>query len=118
SRTTLRPARPTLFPYTTLFRSGVDDDARRAIARGAHEVAALRARQADVAWGARTADADERERLRQFTLGREEIVAGDRMVLRTLRARARERQRFVLGVPLVVLGAATAWLAARARRRA
>jgi hypothetical protein len=96
----------------------VDDDARRAIARGSQEVAALRARQADVAWGARTADADERERLRQFTLGREEIVAGDRMVLRTLRARARERQRFVLGVPLVVAGAATAWLAARARRRA
>jgi zinc/manganese transport system permease protein len=96
---------------------GVADDARRAIARGARDVAALRGRQADVAWGARPANAEERERLRQFTLGREELVAGDRMVLRTLRARARERQRWWLGVPLVVAGAAIAGLAARARGR-
>jgi hypothetical protein len=61
-------------------------------------------------------DADERERLRQFTLGREELVAGDRMVLRTLRARARERQRYWLSLPLAVAGTATALLATRARR--
>jgi len=79
-------------------------DARQAIARGGAEVAALRARQADVAWGARAANADERERLRQFTLGREEIVAGDHVVLRALRARARERQRYRLGLPLAALG--------------
>jgi len=95
----------------------VAEEAERAITRGAGDVAALRARQADVAWGTRTADADERERLRQFTLGREELVAGDRMVLRTLRARARERQRVWLGVPLAATGAATVWLAWRARRR-
>jgi len=96
---------------------GVAADARDAIARGAREVAALRARQADVAWGTRAADAEQRERLRQFTLGREELVAGDRMVLRTLRAKVRERQRYWLGVPLIVLGAATAAVAARQRRR-
>jgi zinc/manganese transport system permease protein len=95
----------------------VAEEVERAIARGARDISALRARQADVAWGTRTADADEREQLRQFTLGREELVAGDRMVLRTLRTRARERQRVWLGVPLAITGAATVWLAARARRR-
>jgi zinc/manganese transport system permease protein len=93
----------------------VATDARLAIARGAREVAGLRARQRDVAWGARSADAEERERLRQFTLGREEIVAGDRLVLRTLRSRARERQRWWLGLPLAGAGAATT-LAAVSRR--
>jgi zinc/manganese transport system permease protein len=95
----------------------VADEARRAIARGTLDVATLRARQTDIAWGARAADADERERLRQFTLGREELVAGDRMVLRSLRERARERQRWWLGVPLLVAGAAAAVLATRRRRR-
>jgi zinc/manganese transport system permease protein len=90
-------------------------EARVAIAHGAREVAAMRARQADVAWGARAADAEERERLRQFTLGREEIVAGDRLVLVSLRAKARERQRWTLGVPLVIGGGLAA--AAAARRR-
>jgi zinc/manganese transport system permease protein len=105
-------------PFLSRHERGVAEDARRAIARGADEVASLRAHQSDVAWGTRAASADERERLRQFTLGREELVAGDRMVLRTLRARARERQRFWLGVPLAVTGVATAWLAARGRRGA
>src|SRR5262249_50852191 len=96
---------------------GVAEDAQRAVTRGADDVAALRARQADVAWGTRAADAEERERLRQFTLGREELVAGDRMVLRTLRARARERQRLWLGGPGGRIGGAAAGLAVRARRR-
>ena len=99
--------------FLSAYERGVADDARRAVERGARDVVALRGRQADVAWGTRTAGAEERERLRQFTLGREEIVAGDRMVLRTLRARARERQRYWLGLPLAVGGAATALLATR-----
>jgi hypothetical protein len=37
------------------------------------------------------------------------------MVLRALRARARERQRYWLGVPLVVAGTAAALLATRRR---
>ena len=103
--------------FLSPYERAVAADAQRAVTRGADDVAALRSRQADVAWGARTADAEERERLRQFTLGREELVAGDRMVLRTLRAHARERQRFWLGVPLTLVGAATVCLAARMRRR-
>jgi hypothetical protein len=54
------------------------------------------------------------ERLRQFLASRGEIAAGDRMVLRTLRARARERQRFRVGVPLLVGGAAVGLAAGRA----
>ena len=103
--------------FLSAHERGVAADAREGSARGAREVAVLRTRQADVAWGARAAGAEERERLRQFTLGREELVAGDRMVLRTLRSRARQRQRYWLGVPLLALGAATAAVAARQRRR-
>ena len=94
----------------------VAGDARHAIVAGTRDVADLRTRQADVAWGVRAADAEGRERLRQFTLGREELVAGDRMVLRTLRARARERQRFWLGLPLLALGSTMA-ICSRSRRR-
>ena len=104
--------------FLSRYERTVADDAQHAITRGRDEVAALHARQADVAWGTRAANAEERERLRQFTLGREELVAGDRLVLGTLRARARERQRLWVGVPLALTGAATAWLAARARRDA
>ena len=60
--------------------------------------------------------AEMQERLRQFLAGRGEITAGDRMVLATLRARARARQRFWLGVPLFLGGAALT--AAGLRRRA
>src|SRR6266568_125319 len=48
---------------------------------------------------------------------RGEITAGDRFVLATLRGRARERQRFWLGLPLLALGAAGAYALARRRKR-
>jgi len=60
-----------------------------------------------------------RERLRQFLAGRSELVAGDRLVLRTLRAKARERQRYWLGLPLLALGGVIAIsVSRRARSRA
>lgn len=89
-------------------------DSREAMERGAAELARLRALQQDVQWGARAMPAEQQERLRQFLAGRAEIVAGDRMVLATLRAHVRARQRFWLGVPLVLVGAAGAvWLRPR-----
>jgi zinc/manganese transport system permease protein len=89
-------------------------DSREALERGAAELARLRALQQDVQWGARQMPGEQRERLRQFLASRAEIVAGDRMVLATLRAHARARQRFWLGLPLLVLGAAgAAWLGVR-----
>jgi zinc/manganese transport system permease protein len=76
------------------------------VARARVEVQRLRRLQQDVQWGAQAMDAERRERLRQFLASRSEIAAGDAMVLRTLRARARERQRYWIGVPLVMLGMA------------
>jgi zinc/manganese transport system permease protein len=95
----------------------VAEESRTAIARGTAEARALRVRQAEAAWNPDALDAEARERLRQFTLGREEIVAGDRLVLRTLTHKARERQRWALGVPLVLGGAAVAALGLTSRRR-
>ena len=51
--------------------------------------------------------------MRQYLAGRAELLAGDRMVLATLCARARERQRWWIGLPLLVLGAGGAWVLAR-----
>ena len=91
-------------------------DALQALARGESQLAELRALQQDVQWGTRTLDAEKQERLRQFLAGRGELTAGDRMVLRTLRAKARERQRYWIGVPLLAVGAGgVAWLARRRR---
>jgi zinc/manganese transport system permease protein len=77
----------------------------------------LRALQQDVQWGTRQMPAETQERLRQFLAAGGEISAGDRMVLTTLRGRARDRQRYWLGGPLAALGSAGAITLARWRRR-
>jgi zinc/manganese transport system permease protein len=103
--------------FLTPAERGVAADSRAAIARGVVETRALRARQVEAAWNAAVRDPEERERLRQFTLGREEIVAGDRLVLKTLTRKARERQRFALGVPIALTGLALTGLGVTCRRR-
>ena len=60
---------------------------------------------------------DQQERLRRFLAGRGEITAGDRLVLKALRGKARERQRYWLGLPLLGLGAVGALTLTRAKRR-
>ena len=92
-------------------------DAREAMGRGLAELTRLRTMQQEVQWGTRQLSAEMRERLSQFLASRGEITAGDRMVLTTLRSRARERQRVWLGLPLFVLGAAGAVTLARVVRR-
>jgi zinc/manganese transport system permease protein len=79
-------------------------DARASISRGTQELTRLQALATDVQWGRRDLPPEQRERLRQFLAGRDELVAGDRLVLVTLKDRARDRQRFALGLPLVVAG--------------
>jgi len=81
-------------------------DSREGLARGASELRRLRTLQEDVQWGRASLSLERQERLRQFLAARGEITAGDRFVLATLRGRARERQRYWLGVPLLVTGAA------------
>jgi zinc/manganese transport system permease protein len=74
------------------------------IERSAAMLDAAGALQRDAQWGTRPLDEAERERLAQFLAGRRELAAGDRMVLRTLRAHARQRQRWWLGIPMIALG--------------
>jgi zinc/manganese transport system permease protein len=74
------------------------------IVRGRAELTRLRRLDQDVRWGAVAMEPERTERLRQYLAGRSEIGAGDQLVLRSLRAKARERQRFVLGLPLLSIG--------------
>ncbi len=103
--------------FLTAHERAVWADSRRAVVRGSAQVAQLRALQSDVQWGRRDLAEEERERLRQFVTGRDEIVAGDRLVLKTLRAHARARQRFALGLPLAGIGLALVVAGLRQRRR-
>jgi zinc/manganese transport system permease protein len=102
--------------FLTPYERQVAAESREAIARSRAELARLRALEADVRWGLRTLPEEQRERLRQFTVSRDEIMTGDRLVLATLRQRARERQRLALGVPLALAGALLAAVAVRRRR--
>jgi zinc/manganese transport system permease protein len=81
------------------------------------ELARLRALQQDIQWGSRQASEESQERLRQFLAGRAEITAGDRMVVRTLRTRARERQRLWFGMPLLVASGTAALVLVWGRSR-
>ena len=81
-------------------------DSRDAMARGAAELRRLKTLQEDVQWGRAQLSGEQQERLRQFLAARGEITAGDRFVLETLRGRARARQRYWLGVPLLLAGLA------------
>ena len=102
--------------FLTPAERAVRRDTLETLARGEAQLAELRVLQQDVQWGTRTLDAERQERLRQFLAGRGELTAGDRLVLRTLRAKARERQRYWLGVPLLVVGAGGVLMLARRRR--
>jgi zinc/manganese transport system permease protein len=102
--------------FLTAGEREVSRQSREALARGAAELERLRAMQQEVQWGTRQMSQEQEERLRQFLASRGEIVAGDRMVLRTLRDKARERQRWWLGLPLAAAGGAGAFLLTRPRR--
>jgi zinc/manganese transport system permease protein len=94
-------------------------DSREGLERGMAELRRLKTLEVDVQWGRAKLTPEQHERLRQFLASRGEITAGDRFVLKTLRSRARERQRVWLGLPLLILGAVAAGLlASRAGRRA
>jgi zinc/manganese transport system permease protein len=97
-------------PVETAFLSAFEretrSDALQSLARGEAELARLRALEQDVRWGTKSMDAEALDRLRQYLAGRGELVAGDQLVLRHLREKARERQRLLLGLPLLMLGGA------------
>ena len=92
-------------------------DASDAVQREQAELDRLRATQQEVQWGAREMSPEMQERLRQFLASRAEIAAGDRMVLATLRDHARDHQRWWLGLPLSIAGAAAVAASLRRRRQ-
>ena len=79
-------------------------ESREGVAEGEAELARVTQMRDDVQWGRRVMSADMQERLRQYIAGRQEMVTGDRLVLRALRQKARERQRYGLGLPLTFCG--------------
>jgi zinc/manganese transport system permease protein len=89
-------------------------DSREAVQRGLDEIRRLRATQEQVQWGTREMSEEMQERVRQYLASRSEITAGDQMVLTHLQNTARQRQRFWLGIPLVLIGAGGALTLARA----
>ena len=88
-------------------------EALASIARARAELERLRALQQDVRWGSKQMEPQKVERLRQYLAGRSEISAGDQLVLRHLRDQTRERQRYALGLPLLLGGGYCAWMLAR-----
>jgi zinc/manganese transport system permease protein len=98
-------------------------DMLESIDRAQAELARLRELEQDVRWGRKEMDAEKAERLRQYIAGRSEISAGEQLVLRSLRDKARGRQRLMLGLPLLLVGAAGSYLMSakrvpRAKRQA
>lgn len=92
-------------------------DSLGAIESASAELARLRALEQDVRWGQEKMAPEKQQRLRQYLAGRSEILAGDQLVVGDLRARARERQRYAVGVPLILVAAGTLWLRRRAGAR-
>ena len=88
-------------------------DSVQAIASASTELARLRALEQDVRWGTAQMTTEKQDRLRQYLAARSEIQAGDQMVLKDLRVQARARQRWGLGVPLLLIGAAVLLLLRR-----
>jgi len=115
----LEAAAPAAHVFLSVDERETSRDAREGVERSVAELGRVRAMQEEAQWGTRPMSEDTQERVRQYLAGRTEMLAGDRMVLRTLRARARERQRWSVGLPLFGIGAGGAlWLLRRRRAQA
>ena len=84
---------------------------------GLAEIQQLRSKQQEVRWGTREMSEEMQERLRQYLASRSEITAGEQMALNYLRSKARDRQRFWFGIPLLAIGTAGVVVLARLRRK-
>jgi zinc/manganese transport system permease protein len=97
-------------PLETVFLDGHERATRAdtiaSLERARAELARLRELEQDVRWGRKEMDPEKFERVRQYIAGRSEIAAGEELVLRHLREKARTRSRWLLGLPLLLVGAA------------
>jgi zinc/manganese transport system permease protein len=100
-------------PLHTVFLSASEratrEETLESIARAQEELTRLRALDQDVRWSKVEMDSEKTERLRQYLAGKSELSAGDALVLRHLHGKARERQRYLLGPPLLALGIWGLW---------
>lgn len=92
-------------------------DSLESVAFASAELERLRVLEQEVRWGKKDMPVEQQARLRQYLAGRSEILAGDSLVLRELGAKARERQRYGLGIPLLLAGTCALLVLARIRRR-
>lgn len=99
--------------FLTPYEREIRRDSVLAIARASTELARLRALEHDVRWGTTQMSTEKQNRLRQYLAARSEIQAGDQMVLKDLRVQARARQRWGLGIPLLLIGVAALLLLRR-----
>ena len=99
-------ASPVQTTFLTDFERSTRMEALESIARAKAELARLREQEQDVRWGRQKMEPEKAERLRQYIAGRSEISAGEQLVLRHLRDKARERQRLMLGLPLLLISTA------------
>ena len=98
-------APPVQTAFLTEFERATRIDTIASIERSEAELTRLRELEQNVRWGKVDMDPNKVDRLRQYLAGRGEIAAGERLVLQHLRDKARDRQRLLLGLPLLVVGA-------------
>ena len=98
-------APPIQTAFLTEFERATRTEMLESIERGKTELTRLRELEQNVRWGKEQLDPEKVERLRQYLAGRGEISAGEQLVLRHLRDKARDQQRLMLGLPLLLIGA-------------
>ncbi|HVF62817.1 MAG TPA: metal ABC transporter permease [Casimicrobiaceae bacterium] len=106
---------PTQTMFLTEFEHTTRNELLESIERSNAEIARLRDVEQDVRWGRQQMDPEKVERLRQYLTGRGEIAAGEQLVLQRLRDKARDRQRWLLGLPLLAVGLAGLYFLSRDR---
>jgi zinc/manganese transport system permease protein len=103
--------------FLTEFERATRAEMIASIERSQRELARLRELEQDVQWGKQQMESEKVERLRQYLAGRSEISAGEQLVLRNLRDKARHRQQLLLGAPLLLIGVGGLYLMKRKERR-
>ena len=112
---TIVPQAQTVF--LTDFERTTRSEMIESIERAQTELERLRGLEQDVRWGREQMETEKVERLRQYLAGRSEIIAGEQLVLHDLREKARDRQRLMLGLPLLLIGICGCYLLLMERRQ-
>jgi zinc/manganese transport system permease protein len=91
-------------------------DADEHAERYLRELEKLNEREAQSRWHGKALDDTEVRKISSFLKSYSEMRKGEQFVMREVRARARERERWAIGVALVLLGVAAYPFASRSRK--